>query len=69
MKPKHDNGKPDTRYTVTVEHDGHVTPRHVARFLGERIDAATNRRDAWAICTQHQRERLEIHDMAAAVFK
>jgi hypothetical protein len=21
------------------------------------------------ICTQHQRERLEIHDMAAAVFK
>ena len=26
MKPKHDNGKPDTRYTVTPEHDGHAVP-------------------------------------------
>lgn len=68
MKPKHDNGKPDTRYTVTIEHDGYVVPRHVARFCGQRIDAAMTRQDAWQACTDHQRERLEVHDLAAAVF-
>lgn len=68
MKPKHDNGKPDTRYTVTPEHDGHAVPRYVARFCGERIDAGMTRQDAWALACEHQRDRLDIHDLAAAVF-
>ena len=68
MKPKHDNGKPDTRYTVTPEHDGHAVPRYVARFCGERIDAGMTRQDAWQLCTDHQRERLEINDLAARLY-
>lgn len=69
MKPKHDNGKIDTRYTVTIEHDGHVVPRHVARFIGERIGARMTKQDAWALCCDHQRKRLNnIDDLASACF-
>lgn len=45
MKPKHDNGKLDTRYTVTLEHTGQPTARHVARFLHQRIGDA--KLDLW----------------------
>ena len=65
MKPKHDNGKPDTRYTVTLEHTGHHQAQYVARFLTERIGAGSTPREAWALACDHQRERLEIHDLAA----
>lgn len=68
MKPKHDNGKPDTRYTVTKEFDGRAVAHHVARFAGEHIGSHTNAQAAWELCTQHQRERLEIHDLAELVF-
>lgn len=61
MKPKHDNGKPDTRYTVTLEHTGQVIPYHVARFMGEWVAASADKREAWAHCMAHQRQRLEQH--------
>lgn len=65
MKPKHANGKPDTRYTVTLEGTGHPQTQHVARWCGERIDAADNRRDAWAICTSHQYNRAQALEVQA----
>lgn len=68
MKPKHDNGKPDTRYTVTLEHTGHHQAQYVARFLAERIGAGSTPREAWALACDHQRERLEIHDLAARLY-
>jgi hypothetical protein len=58
-RPKHDSGKPDTRYTVTKEYDGHVTPRYVARFADQRIGSTLDKRDAWALCQDHQRQRQE----------
>ena len=57
MKPKHTNGKPDTRYTVTLEHTGHPVPQYVARWLGEFIGSASISREAWSLCTDHQRSR------------
>lgn len=57
MKPKHTNGKPDTRYTVTLEGTGHPQTQHVARWCGERIDAADTRQEAWKLCTRHQYAR------------
>lgn len=69
MKPKHDNGKLDTRYTVTLEHAGQVVPVHVARFLGERIGASADKQHAWALCCEHQRDRLDIADLAAAIYR
>lgn len=57
MKPKHANGKPDTRYTVTLECTGHPQTQHVARWCGERIDAADTSKDAWKLCTHHQYAR------------
>lgn len=59
-RPKHTNGKPDTRYTVTKEHDGHVTPRYVARFAGTWIGSEQDKRDAWALCQDHQRQRQGV---------
>ena len=61
MKPKHDNGKLDTRYTVTLEHTGRELPRYVARFLHQRIDDAATARAAWAHCVSHQRKRNQQH--------
>jgi hypothetical protein len=69
MKPKHTTGKPDTRYTVTKEHNGRAVPHHVARFCGEHIGSHPRPEHAWALCCDHQRKRLEIHDLAAAIFK
>ena len=57
MKPKHTNGKPDTRYTVTLEGTGHPQAQHVARWCGVRIGAADTKQGAWAACTDHQSER------------
>lgn len=58
-RPKHTNGRPDTRYTVTKEHDGHVTPRYVARFAGAFIGSEKDKRDAWELCQEHQRQHME----------
>lgn len=68
MKPKHDNGKPDTRYTVTLEHTGQPRAMYVARFLRDHIGSATTPAGAWAHCIDHQRERFQINDLAARVF-
>lgn len=68
MKPKHDNGKVDTRYTVTLEHTGQPRAMYVARFLRDHIGSAPQPAEAWAHCIDHQRDRLEIHDLAARVF-
>ena len=57
MKPKHANGKPDTRYTVTLEGTGHPQTQHVARWCGEWIDSAATKAEAWAICQSHQHAR------------
>ena len=57
MKPKNDNGKPDTRYTVTLEGTGHPYAQYVARWCGTRIGAADTQKDAWQRCTDHQSAR------------
>ena len=57
MKPKHTNGKPDTRYTVTLEGTGHPQNRHVARWCGEWLGASPDKQDAWATCRNHQANR------------
>ena len=59
MKPKHPSGKPDARYTVTLEYVGYETPQHVARFCGDRIGHAADKREAWQHCTDHHRTRQE----------
>jgi hypothetical protein len=59
MKPKNENGKPDTRYTITTEHTGHVVAQHVARWCGLRIGADTVKAGAWELCRDHQRARLQ----------
>lgn len=57
MRPVHDNGKPDYRYSVTLEHIGHPKPRWVARFDGELIGHADENVSAWEICARHQEPR------------
>ena len=59
MKPKHPNGKPDTRYTVTLEGTGHPQALHVARWCDERIGDSDSKKGAWAICRAHQADRME----------
>jgi hypothetical protein len=57
MKPKHANGKPDTRYTVALEHTGHPQARHVARWCGDWVESAATKAEAWALCRHHQAAR------------
>lgn len=59
MKPKHPNGKPDTRYTVTLESTGHPQAQYVARWCGDRIGHAADKREAWQHCTNHHQARQE----------
>lgn len=43
----------DRRYTVAREYCGYPKPRHVARFCGEWLGNAANRRAALAIARGH----------------
>lgn len=48
---------PDARYVVELEHCGHATMRHVARFCGEWIDQRTTRNSAVQACIEHNDKR------------
>lgn len=57
MKPKHDNGRIDARYSVEREFTGAPRIQYVARFCGDWIGAAALQRDAWQMARDHAKHR------------
>lgn len=57
--PKHDNGRTDQRYTVTLENTGRCRPQFVARFCGDWIGAAAIKSDAETLACDHAATRLQ----------
>ena len=57
MKPKHANGKPDDRYTVSEEYIGKQKPQWVSRWCGDWLGYSKSARGAWGLCTIHQHAR------------
>lgn len=54
---KHDNGTVDKRYAVALEHTGHPTIMHVARFCGDWIGCKDNLTSANLLCIFHKDDR------------
>ncbi|MNC70437.1 hypothetical protein D3C81_2180130 [compost metagenome] len=57
--PRHPNGAPDARYSVTREFIGYPHPTYVARFCGEWIGTAETADEATALTVEHARQRHE----------
>lgn len=59
-KPRHDDGKPDHRYSVRLEWTGKPSQQWVARFCDEWLGAFDfgEFKTAAARCKEHQTKRL-----------
>lgn len=55
--PKHDNGKPDSRYTASLEYTGYSVPLIACRFCGDLIGAAPDELKASRIMADHKTRR------------
>lgn len=56
--PKHDNGRPDFRYTINREFIGFAKKMHVARFCGDYVGYADTVQGAAEKAREHQQMRF-----------
>lgn len=55
--PKHDNGRPDLRYTINREFIGLPKAMQVVRFCGDYVAYAPTVADAAKLAVEHQKSR------------
>lgn len=56
--PVTQNGRPDGRYSVTLEHCGHDRPHYVARFCGDWIGSSFSYSAAAVMAIGHNQVRM-----------
>lgn len=56
---KHDNGRTDSRYTVTYEYCGFEHQMHVVRFCGDYLASFVDINDANEYAINHNEKRME----------
>lgn len=58
-KPRHDDGKPDNRFTARLEWAGAPTQQWVARFCDDWLGTFPTFKEAAERCNAYNRERLQ----------